>query len=126
VIDLQKGHPATRAVGACVILGNKLKGMGQVILGIICRDAQEAAVETRDLVREIGTDAANLSDVIDAAAADNVVTAEELAGIRALALEIQHQAATGQIVPGSAVAGAKALFLCPDRKDSHGAGRVSV
>jgi hypothetical protein len=98
VIDLQKGHPATRAVGACVVLGNKLRGMGQVILGIICRDAQEAAVETRDLVREIGTDAEYLADAILAASADGVVTPTEADGIRALALEIRDQAATGRII----------------------------
>lgn len=98
MLDLAPHHPATMALGACRVGQRIAKDRGQTTLGIVCRDAGEYAVEARELVREIATDADHLASEILAASADGVITATELARIQKLATEIREEAVTGRII----------------------------
>lgn len=98
MLDLTPQHPANLTAGACRVGQRIAKERGQTTLGIVCRDAGEYAVETRELVREIATDANHLIDEIARASADGVITADELRRIQGLAAEIREEAVTGRIV----------------------------
>lgn len=98
MIALARNHPALRSLGACAVLVGKLKSSALAVFGIIAKDAADSALQTVELVREIGTDAEHLEARLTDALADGVVTAEESAALRSLILEIRDEATTGRII----------------------------
>ncbi len=98
MLSLTSHHPAQLVLGS-IIIGEQLATKGrQTTFAILCRTAVEWATETRDLLREIATDAEHLKERIHAAAADRVITPEEERELSAYALEIHDEAVTGKII----------------------------
>jgi hypothetical protein len=98
MLSLTSHHPAQLVLGS-IIIGEQLATKGrQTTFAILCRDAVEWATETRDLLREIATDAEHLHGRIRDFSADGVFTPAESAELQAYALEIHDEAITGKII----------------------------
>lgn len=81
-----------------ILIAKELATKGrQLTLATLCRDAVEWATDTRDLLREIATDAEYLDGRITAVAADGTISGSEADELHALAREIRDEAITGRI-----------------------------
>ena len=98
MILLEKYHPMQLTLGA-IIVAEQLATKGrQTTFAIVCRDAISWATETRDLLREIATDADYLGDRIIAAAADGIFSPEEKAELHGEAIGIRDTATSGKLI----------------------------
>jgi hypothetical protein len=98
MLDLIKSHPVNLIRGISVIIEDKATKLRQTSIAIFARHARQWANETREVVQEIATDASALEDEIRAAAADGVITADELARLTSRTREIREEAVTGKII----------------------------
>lgn len=94
---LNAEHPAQLCLGTVMIAEEMATKGRQTTFAMLARDAVEWATETRDLLREIATDASQLADDITAAAADGIITPEERVSLHESARQIESEAQSGLI-----------------------------
>jgi hypothetical protein len=91
-------HPAQLLLGSVLVAEEVATRNRQLTFASLCHDAVAWAVETRDLLREIASDAAYGADLMRDAMADGSVSPTEAARIRGVFTEIEEEALTGRII----------------------------